>query len=212
MHEQFRSYSLNEDQSARTKTIARAFDRLLTKVEEVAPNGRELSIARTNLETACFYAKKAILAARPMDLPVLEEQGDPAPIVIDVIRDRHIAEAEKDLIACARAAHEANRAYCIAIGDNSQPSWDNAPPWQRDSALMGVPGALNGNTPEQSHESWLEEKRRTGWKYGPTKNPETKEHPCFVPYDDLPPEQRAKDHLFITTVRAVGAALAARHG
>ena len=29
--------------------------------------------------------------------------------------------------ACARAAHEANRAYCLALGDTSQPSWDDAP-------------------------------------------------------------------------------------
>lgn len=28
------------------------------------------------------------------------------------------------------------------------------------------------------------------------KNAETKEHPCFVPYEELPPEQQAKDHLF----------------
>ena len=34
---------------------------------------------------------------------------------------------EKKIEACARAAHEANRAYCIAIGDTSQPSWDDAP-------------------------------------------------------------------------------------
>jgi hypothetical protein len=40
--------------------------------------------------------------------------------------------------ACARAAHEANRAYCGALGDWSQPSWDAAPQWQKDSARNGV--------------------------------------------------------------------------
>lgn len=109
--------------------------------------------------------------------------------------------------ACARAAHEANRAYCLAIGDTSQPSWDDAPDWQKSSARNGVKGALAGNTPEQSHESWLAEKRDTGWKFGPVKNPETKEHPCFVPYAELPPAQRAKDTIFTTVVRTVGAAL-----
>lgn len=116
-------------------------------------------------------------------------------------------ESNPRLIACARAAHEANRAYCIAIGDNSQPSWDDAPGWQRSSAINGVAGALAGATPEQSHESWLAEKRATGWKYGPIKNPDTKEHPCFVPYADLPPSQRAKDDLFLAVVRATAAAL-----
>jgi len=109
--------------------------------------------------------------------------------------------------ACARAAHEANRAYCIAIGDDSQPAWEAAPEWQRSSAANGVRGALAGNTPEQSHEGWLAEKEAAGWVYGPVKSPEKLEHPCFVPYAELPPEQQAKDAVFLSVVRAVHAAL-----
>jgi len=115
---------------------------------------------------------------------------------------------EKTTEAAARAAHEANRAYCIAIGDDSQPPWETAPEWQRSSARNGVTGALAGNTPEQSHESWLAEKRAAGWKFGPVKNPEAKEHPCFVPYAELPPAQRAKDAIFVTVARVVAEALA----
>ncbi len=111
--------------------------------------------------------------------------------------------------ACARAAHEVNRAYCLALGDTSQPSWENAPEWQKSSAINGVDGALSGNTPEQSHECWLKEKAETGWKYGPVKDPGKKEHPCFVPYAQLPESQRAKDDLFLATVRAVSQALGA---
>ena len=109
--------------------------------------------------------------------------------------------------ACARAAHEANRAYCIALGDMSQRPWDEAPDWQRSSALQGVDGVLAGNTPRQSHESWLAEKERTGWKHGPVKDPERKEHPCFVPYDELPIEQREKDGVFVGVVQAMARAL-----
>ena len=112
------------------------------------------------------------------------------------------------MTACARAAHEANRAYCIAIGDNSQPSWDDAPDWQKQSALAGVSGVLSGNTPEQSHEGWMAHKLADGWKYGPAKNPEAKEHPCMVPYSELPEDQRAKDDIFCAVVRAVADALA----
>ena len=110
---------------------------------------------------------------------------------------------------CARSAHEVNRAYCLALGDMSQSSWDDAPDWQKSSSRTGVKAALSGNTPEQLHECWLKEKAETGWKYGPVKNPEAKEHPCFVPYGDLPPAQRAKDHIFVTVVRAVHDALTA---
>lgn len=104
----------------------------------------------------------------------------------------------------AQIVHEANRAYCQTIGDESQVSWDEAPEWQRVSAVKGVEGILAGaiTRPEQSHESWLDEKARTGWRFGPVKNAETKEHPCFVPYGQLPPEQQAKDAIFFAIVRA----------
>ena len=116
-------------------------------------------------------------------------------------------EDTQKLEACARAAHEVNRAYCFALGDTSQPSWEDAPEWQRSSATNGVRGVLDGNGPEAFHESWLKEKAEAGWKYGPTKNPEAKEHPCFVPYAELPLEQSRKDELFVGTVRSVAAAL-----
>lgn len=109
--------------------------------------------------------------------------------------------------ACARAAHEANRAFCIAIGDTSQPSWDDAPGWQKSSARNGVHGALSGNTPEQSHESWFAEKLANGWAYGEVKDPDRKLHPCMVPYSQLPATQRAKDDLYLAVVRATAAAL-----
>lgn len=106
----------------------------------------------------------------------------------------------------ARVAHEINRAYCEALGDNSQPEWSDAPDWQRESAMNGVRFHLGNPSagPEHSHERWLAEKEAAGWKYGPVKDAETKEHPCFVPYKALPVEQRAKDYLFRAVVHALG--------
>lgn len=105
----------------------------------------------------------------------------------------------------AKVAHEVNRAYCQAIGDNSQPSWQDAPDWQRESAMNGVEFHQDNPTvtPEQSHNNWLEHKREEGWKYGPEKDADRKEHPCFVPYDELPQEQKAKDHIFRAVVHAL---------
>jgi hypothetical protein len=107
---------------------------------------------------------------------------------------------------CAQAAHEVNRAWCIANGDVSQVSWEEAPHWQRASVRNGVKGAINGNTQMLSHEAWMAEKLATGWKYGPVKDPEKKEHPCMVPYGELSFEQRLKDYLFIATVHHVSGA------
>lgn len=107
--------------------------------------------------------------------------------------------------AVARICHETNRAYCLAIGDASQKPWDDAPDWQRLSAVKGVDYLLANPSagPSKSHESWLHEKTLTGWKYGPVKDEVKKEHPCLVPYHQLPIEQRNKDRLFHGIVRTL---------
>ena len=97
----------------------------------------------------------------------------------------------------AKICHNVNKVYCSSSGDDSQPEWENAPKWQRESAIKGVEFHLeNEATPEMSHESWLAEKKRDGWIYGPVKDSEKKEHPCFVDYSELPKEQQIKDYLF----------------
>ena len=105
----------------------------------------------------------------------------------------------------AKICHEANRGYCEALGDHSQLAWEDAPQWQRDSAVAGVEFICDnpGAKPSASHESWLAQKQADGWKYGVVKDAEKKEHPCFVPYDKLPVEQKAKDYIFGAVVRAM---------
>ena len=108
-------------------------------------------------------------------------------------------------IEIAELCHEANRVYCASLGDRSQPMWQDASGWQQDSALHGVefhrdnPGA----DASASHENWLKEKEVDGWVYGAVKDPAAKEHPCMVPYDELPAEQRFKDTLFLSLVRVL---------
>jgi hypothetical protein len=103
-----------------------------------------------------------------------------------------------------RVCHEVNRAYCQALGDDSQPTWEDAPAWQRESARMGVDLHMSGNFgPEASHISWMNQKLADGWTYGPAKNPDLKQHPCLVPFDQLPREQQAKDYLFRAVVHAL---------
>jgi hypothetical protein len=105
----------------------------------------------------------------------------------------------------AQLAHEVNRSFCQLIGDNSQPSWEEAPDWQIKSALAGVVFRLsNPDAPASTqHDQWLNDKIADSWKYGKSKDPEKKEHPCIVPYEDLPIEQKIKDTLFIAVVSAL---------
>jgi hypothetical protein len=108
----------------------------------------------------------------------------------------------------AQICHEANRAYCQSIGDDTQPHWEEAPHWQTESAINGVKFVLSfGHDPAAQHKNWAEEKYRAGWKYGPVKDVDKKEHPCLVEYKELPKEQIVKDKIFGSIVSALALAL-----
>ena len=110
---------------------------------------------------------------------------------------------EKEQIA--RVCHEVNRAYCQALGDNSQPPWEEAADWMKTSAMNGVNLHIADPNagPEASHESWMAEKEATGWKFGPVKDADLKEHPCMVPFKELPKDQQAKDFIFRAVVHSL---------
>ena len=109
------------------------------------------------------------------------------------------------ITVAARVAHEANRALQIIQNEEFiSPSWDEAPAEIQKSAYDGVTRVFNDPevTPEQLHESWLEFKVANGWTYGPERIDELKQHPCMVPYSELPEAQRNKDLMFRAVVKA----------
>lgn len=110
-----------------------------------------------------------------------------------------------DVLQTAIVCHEANRAWCMINGDNSQVSWVESPEWQKDSALSGVEFALANPTAADSamHDNWCEDKFAAGWRYGEVKDASAKTHPCLVAFEDLPAHQQAKDRLFRSIVRAL---------
>lgn len=105
----------------------------------------------------------------------------------------------------ARTTHDANKGVCESFGDHSQPTWDDAPEWQKDSAKDGVHFHLANPDADASasHDNWMKHKVAEGWVYGATKDPEAKTHPCMVPFAELPPEQQAKDRVFKAIVHAL---------
>lgn len=61
MHKEFELHMLNDKGKFEAGQIANLFDELLIKLElMIQEPGREMSIVRTHLETACFFAKKAM--------------------------------------------------------------------------------------------------------------------------------------------------------
>jgi len=103
----------------------------------------------------------------------------------------------------ARVVHQVNKAYCQAIGDKTQVSWEDAPEWQKESAFDGILKIVENpeQTPEQSHEAWMLKKQQDGWRYGPIKDEKLMTHPAMVPYSDLSVEARAKDYIFSEIVK-----------
>lgn len=109
---------------------------------------------------------------------------------------------EQRVEAIAYVCHTANAAWNERHGEPNFP-WADV----RESACDGVEGILRGNTPEQSHESWLRFKEQDGWTFGYVKDADAKTHPLMIPYDQLPEYQRVKDDLFSGIVKALAPAL-----
>lgn len=118
------------------------------------------------------------------------------------------ASSPVDVMQIARVCHEANRAYCETLGDFSQPLWQDAPEWQRQSAIHGVLSHWAQHEqarepwPRTIHEFWLKGKHESGWKYGAVKDQAKKEHPGIVPYEELPESEKLKDCIFSGIVKA----------
>ena len=43
------------------------------------------------------------------------------------------------------------------------------------------------------HEVWAESRISEGWQYGEDRSDALKQHPCLVPYEDLPENEKAYD-------------------
>lgn len=54
------------------------------------------------------------------------------------------------------------------------------------------------------HEVWAETRLSQGWTYGSQRNDERKTHPCLIPYEDLPEEEKEYDrNTSISTLKLI---------
>lgn len=65
-----------------------------------------------------------------------------------------------------------------------------------DTSDVKLPEELNLLVEEMSknvHDVWAETRIAQGWSYGKQRNDERKQHPCLVPYEDLPDSEKEYD-------------------
>ena len=109
--------------------------------------------------------------------------------------------------ACARAAHEAERAFCEAIDDEVRRPWSELTERQRESARAAADVMLAGVTDEMQHAEWCDALAKRGWSYGPVEDSDQKRHPHLVPYAELSEIRRKKSDLCWAVVQATALVL-----
>lgn len=110
----------------------------------------------------------------------------------------------EDFVKMAIICHQVNKTFCEYNGDTSHKDWDECEDWQKESVIAGVKFRVENpeTTSEDMHQAWMQHKLDEGWVYGDHKDAENKVHPCLVPYDQLPENDKVKDSLFKTIVDA----------
>ncbi len=68
-----------------------------------------------------------------------------------------------------------------------------------DPALMQLMEFLARNT----HEVWASQRIKDGWRFGARRDDAAREHPCLVPYDDLPESEKDYDRQTASEVLKV---------
>jgi RyR domain len=57
---------------------------------------------------------------------------------------------------------------------------------------------------EHNHDLWAGQRMKEGWKFGKERNDQRKEHPCLVPYAELPESEKDYDrNAAIGTLKAI---------
>jgi len=69
-------------------------------------------------------------------------------------------------------------------------------PQPMDTSDIQLPEELNvliDQMAKNVHDVWAQSRMQQGWTYGEERNDALKQHPCLVPYEELPDVEKAYD-------------------
>jgi hypothetical protein len=76
-----------------------------------------------------------------------------------------------------------------------------------DTAQIRLPReieALTERLARNAHEIWSQQRLAAGWRLGPQRDDATKQHPCLIPYEELPESEKIYDRsTAMETVKAI---------
>lgn len=59
-----------------------------------------------------------------------------------------------------------------------------------------------------AHDHWAKQRMSEGWRFGPNRDDTKKEHPCLIPYEELPDSEKEYDRKSametIKSIQALG--------
>lgn len=78
------------------------------------------------------------------------------------------------------------------------------PACEKDIVLPNNLDAIIEQMAKNVHETWAKTRISQGWTYGEQRDDEKKTHPCLVPYEELPEEEKEYDrNTAISTLKFI---------
>jgi hypothetical protein len=76
-----------------------------------------------------------------------------------------------------------------------------------DTSAVVLPAGLTELTEllaRHTHDIWARQRMADGWRWGPKRDDARKEHPCLVPYEQLPDSEKVYDrNTSVQTLKAI---------